>query len=60
MSKKADFDKHSRVLISYNAVAELEGIDAELFLKYDNRDLTENETHSIQDAHDLYKRHCKL
>jgi hypothetical protein len=43
----------------YSMVAELEGKDADTFLEYNERDLTQREIKSLEESHTLYKRYHK-
>jgi hypothetical protein len=44
---------------SYNVVAELVGKDADVFLQYNKRDLTEKEMKSLEESHNIYKKYRK-
>jgi hypothetical protein len=55
---KKSFTEHATD-INYQAVVKLEDKDAEAFIQYDSRELTEKELSTLEESHNLYKKHCR-
>jgi hypothetical protein len=60
MDKKMALKDETKKLTGYEGIAELEGSDAEKFLEYDSRDLTDEEEESLSRAEDVSKKYFKF